>query len=233
MTTELLRGQLRLVEADVRPSEDALWLAGSVQDIGEGAHVLDAGCGTGVVGLALAKRLPSIVVDGLDIDDGLVRLATRNALENILPLRAYVGDVLGDAAPGPYDVVVCNPPFYDEGTHTPSTELAHRLAHHLPLGQFEPWLEALARRLMPTGALYMILHTQWEPDVTSWAIRRGGRLELAALVTSPERAAKRMLMRWQPGVAGGVVKRPAITAYDEALREAVLGDGAALSGVFL
>jgi tRNA1(Val) A37 N6-methylase TrmN6 len=228
MTTTLLRGKLKLVEGGPLPPEDALWLAASVDNVPDGARVLDAGCGVGIVGLALALRYPSIVVDGLDVDDTLVPLAARNALENGLPYRAYVGDVLADDAAGPYDVIVCNPPFYDEGTHTPATEAAVRLAHHLPLGQFVPWLDALKRRLGREGALYMILHTQFEPDIISWAIQRGGRLELTALVTSPSRAAKRMLVCWKPFGGNEVVRHAALTAYDVALRDAVLAEGKGL-----
>ena len=47
---------------------DALLLLAAAVDVGEGGHVLDAGCGTGAAMLCLAARRPDLSVTGLERD---------------------------------------------------------------------------------------------------------------------------------------------------------------------
>ncbi|HEX7355130.1 MAG TPA: class I SAM-dependent methyltransferase [Mycobacteriales bacterium] len=67
-----------------------------------GARVLDAGCGTGRVAIRLAER--GFRVDGVDVDASMLRIAKREA-PDLTWVRADLSK-LGDAVPGPYDVIV-------------------------------------------------------------------------------------------------------------------------------
>ncbi|CAG9583996.1 conserved hypothetical protein [Leishmania major strain Friedlin] len=104
-------------------------------------RILDVCCGTGCIGVALAKHLPSAVVTALDILPEAVRVSRENAMRNgISPERysARESDMFGcflegrvsgppgksanlsedrplgtvkDAYAGTYDVIVSNPPY--------------------------------------------------------------------------------------------------------------------------
>lgn len=79
--------------------------------LGPGLRVLDAGCGYGPIGVA-AARLGASRVDMLDVN----LLAVAAAAENIARLgltgaTALPSDAL-EAATGPYDLVISNPPFH-------------------------------------------------------------------------------------------------------------------------
>ena len=95
------------VRATVRAGRDSMrdtiasWLP---QDL-RGARVLDAGCGTGALSVALARRGADVV--GVDVSPTLVGLAGERAPQDLAPGRATfaVGDML-DPALGRFDYVV-------------------------------------------------------------------------------------------------------------------------------
>lgn len=68
------------------------------------ARVLDLGCGTGVLALALARS--GHTVRGVDSSLPMLRVARRNA-RGVPGVRFVRGDLLDPQPGGPYDVVVC------------------------------------------------------------------------------------------------------------------------------
>jgi SAM-dependent methyltransferase len=73
--------------------------------------VLDAGCGTGVLGIALAARDPGVEVTAVDRDALAVAMTAANArLNGIDRLRAEGGLILDNRQQGPFDLVVSNIP---------------------------------------------------------------------------------------------------------------------------
>lgn len=66
-------------------------------------RALDIGCGAGATGLALAAARPSLAIQGVDLSDGLVAVATRRAAAaNIANARFTVGDAAAPSG-GPFD----------------------------------------------------------------------------------------------------------------------------------
>ena len=85
----------------------------SSMEIGACDHILDLGCGTGLVGLAAARRAPSgrvVLVDG----DVRAVEAARLTLEanNVTNAEAVVSDCAQAVGDRTFDVVVTNPPFH-------------------------------------------------------------------------------------------------------------------------
>lgn len=77
--------------------------------------VLDVGVGSGAIALALADEHPGARVRGVDVSAAALALAGENARHTGLVER--VSFELGDAAaglpPGPFDLVVSNPPYIE------------------------------------------------------------------------------------------------------------------------
>ena len=69
-----------------------------------GLRVADVGCGSGILGIAAARRGASVV--GVDIDPEAVATTQENASRNGVTVDARVGSV--DALPSPAEVVVAN-----------------------------------------------------------------------------------------------------------------------------
>ncbi|MDO7867448.1 class I SAM-dependent methyltransferase [Nocardioides jiangxiensis] len=97
--------------------------------------VLDVGCGTGTLALALAGRLGAGVVTGLDLDPDVMALA--QAKEGAGDVRWQIGSAtLLPYADGSVDAVVCT-----------------LVLHHLPLELKQAAVREMRRVLRPGGLL--------------------------------------------------------------------------------
>lgn len=117
---------------------DAVHLSG-------GDRVLDVGCGSGVVSLALAKRNPQIHVLAIDSNARAVECtalgAAKNELANVHWRLSSDGECDQSAT---YDIAVCNPPYYSN----------FKIA--------ELFIDASRRALKPGGRIYIVTKTgQW------------------------------------------------------------------------
>ncbi|HSX89588.1 MAG TPA: class I SAM-dependent methyltransferase, partial [Pseudomonas sp.] len=98
-------------------------------------HILDFGCGAGVLGAALKRRYPQSRVSLLDVDAFAVASSRLTLMENGLEADVICGDGI-DAAPQDISAILSNPPFH-QGVHThyQATEhLLRRAAAHLNHG---------------------------------------------------------------------------------------------------
>ena len=73
-------------------------------------RAVDIGAGAGPGALLLARAYPDAAITAVDINPAALRLTRINAAVNGLPVTAVQSDLLRDA-PGPYDLVVSNPPY--------------------------------------------------------------------------------------------------------------------------
>ncbi|MHC5262779.1 class I SAM-dependent DNA methyltransferase [Streptomyces sp. UC4497] len=74
--------------------------------IGAGSVVLDAGCGTGLVGGVLARRGVT-VIDGFDLNEGMVAEARKTGIYRSLTAGVDMNRGLVEFADDSYDVAVC------------------------------------------------------------------------------------------------------------------------------
>lgn len=84
-------------------------------------HILDLGCGSGVIGLILAFRHPGVRVTGLEVQEELARLAGENIRANFLESRVAVihgslRDIPPLFPPETFALVVSNPPYRRPGS---------------------------------------------------------------------------------------------------------------------
>jgi 2-polyprenyl-3-methyl-5-hydroxy-6-metoxy-1,4-benzoquinol methylase len=79
------------------------------------ARVADVACGTGWSSIALAKAYPKATVDGIDLDDASIELATRNAeAEGVADrVRFQVRDAADPALSGRYELVLVFEALHD------------------------------------------------------------------------------------------------------------------------
>jgi release factor glutamine methyltransferase len=85
-------------------------------------HILDCGCGTGVIGIALAEILPDATVEAIDIEPIAIETSIENAQRVLEDQSGGIGKYpdcytatlvsANDYKPEhPFDIVVSNPPY--------------------------------------------------------------------------------------------------------------------------
>ncbi|MCF0159304.1 MAG: methyltransferase, partial [Bacteroidaceae bacterium] len=98
-----------------------------VQDAG---MVLDIGTGTGLMALMIAQRQPSAWVEAIDLDESAVSQAVQNVADSPFAsrIRVFQQDVLEYNEFGKFDLLVCNPPYFQDSL--PSPDPSRTLARH-------------------------------------------------------------------------------------------------------
>ena len=81
-----------------------------------GSRVLDIGTGSGAIALALKNECPDATVEGIDVSETALKVASENARMNQLNVHFYLRDVLNWKASNwsAYDLIVSNPPYVRE-----------------------------------------------------------------------------------------------------------------------
>ncbi|MFN5097784.1 MAG: peptide chain release factor N(5)-glutamine methyltransferase [Limnohabitans sp.] len=100
---------------DPRPDTEILveW-ALALLPAGQAARVLDLGTGSGAVALALQHQRPAACVTAVDASSDALAVASANALRLNLPVKCVLSHWM-DKVPGPFELIVANPPYVAEG----------------------------------------------------------------------------------------------------------------------
>lgn len=166
-------------------------------------RVLDVGTGTGLVALMVAQRMQEAAIIGIDIDRGAyldaaenfaaspfhARLAARHT-----SLRDYAHEVTSGARPTPlYDLIVCNPPYYDASL--PSPDISRNAARHTDTLSFRSLATDVVRLLTADGHFCAIVPTEALRTFTAeMAIAGLCMVYHTAVRTVPHKAARRHLL---------------------------------------
>lgn len=151
----LLRGRVGLYQParGFRTSLDPVWLATFVAP--PFGRFLDIGCGTGAISFLLLARDPVATGLGAELQPRLAALAERGAARNEFGDRFTLrtGDVRNLADPGPFDLVVTNPPYRPLGTGVLPPDEERSIANHEVALTLAGWLDVAVARLAPAGRL--------------------------------------------------------------------------------
>jgi len=82
-----------------------------------GKSAWDLCTGSGCLGIALKKHLPSLDVFLADLSPQAVEIAKKNAQKNGVELSFFQGDLLHPFAGKKADFILCNPPYIASGEH--------------------------------------------------------------------------------------------------------------------
>lgn len=98
--------ELQPAEGVFTPSPHGLFYASGAR-VERGEYVVDIGTGSGILGIAAARRGARVVVT--DVDPRAVAAAERNARRNGVAVQGRVGSLFA-GADGPFDVILANLP---------------------------------------------------------------------------------------------------------------------------
>ena len=117
---------------------DAVLLGAAMTLKPEDRLALDIGTGTGIIALMATQRAPQLRVEAIDIDGPSAGEAALNFSESPWPDRLHaVHRPLSEyAAPGRFDLIFSNPPYYDNSLRNPDERVsAARHSDSLTLAQ--------------------------------------------------------------------------------------------------
>lgn len=230
-----------------RAGLDPVLLASSVV-AHPGEKLLDAGCGVGTALLCLEHRTnpnQNIQLVGLEMQPILVQLAQKNLIRNGIEQHCTIIEGSMDITSlkplplerGSFDQVFSNPPYAEDGTHTPSENLLKACSHQMhPSMTLTKWIHTTHILLKPKGMLTMILKTSQLQEALVAFSHKFGHIEAWPLVTSREHARppKRILVRARKGTKGPLVLHQAYFIHERKgdytpQTNAILREGEALS----
>ena len=121
-------------------------------------RVVDLGCGSGAIALALKASLPGLEVNAVDASPGALAVALANAQHLRLDVRFSLGNWL-EQAEGRFHAIVSNPPYIAEGDPHMAA-LAHEPKQALTSGKnglddLHDIIEQAPNHLQPGGWLLL------------------------------------------------------------------------------
>ncbi len=186
-------------------------------------QVLDAGCGSGVIGLMVAQRLEAAGfreydVTGVEIDGLAAEQAGRNFAAS--PWNRYLKclnvSMLGFTPETAYDLIVSNPPYYDDSLLPPDSRRS--TARHTGSGAFgyPQLLEFTSEHLRANGILALILPHQELARLLRLAASYGlHATRLLHVRTTPSKEPSRLVAEFTSDAASG--KAAGMTPVEEYL----------------
>jgi tRNA1(Val) A37 N6-methylase TrmN6 len=226
-----------------RAGIDAVFLAAS-SPVEPGGRVLELGSGSGIVSLAIARRVEGADVTGVEIDPALCHLAEQNAARNGLQTcsRFICGDATGAASalfasglkPDSFDHGVANPPFLTAGEARLPEETRLRRAHALKEGELERWIRCLATFIKPRGSITLIHRADALPQLIQGCAGRFGALTVYPLFPRQSVAANRIILQGRKGSRAPLKLMPGMVLHTREGRDftkeaqSILRDGSGL-----
>ncbi len=96
--------------------ETEFWTSEVIKEMHGNEKVLDLCCGSGCIGVAIAKHLPNVKIDFADVSPRAVQQTSINVQKNAIDgsrTAVYESDLFSALSETQYDLIVCNPPYVD------------------------------------------------------------------------------------------------------------------------
>jgi tRNA1(Val) A37 N6-methylase TrmN6 len=220
-TTEdrVLDGRVRLRQParGYRAGLDAALLAAAC-DAGDGARVIEAGCGAGAALLAAAARRPGARFTGVERDPAALALARENIGLNEMEGRvaAVAGDVAlrfsGLGLPV-FDAAMANPPFFDDPDALRGPAAERRGAWMADDG-LEAWIGFLSKAVREGGTITVIHRADRLADILALLAPKAGSAQVRPVLPFADQPAKRVLVRAIKSGKAPMRLLPALVLHD-------------------
>jgi tRNA1(Val) A37 N6-methylase TrmN6 len=209
---------LQPADGGFRTSLDSVFLA-SACPAGPGDRVLDMGSGVGGAAFCVLHRVPQTHVTGVEIQGPYAALARDNIALNDAEGRAEFveSDIRTFKPDALFDHVICNPPYFESGAHTPSPDETKAIA----LGHTEDeidvatWVDCGFRHLKSRGSLTFIHRARDFDRIVQAMGKRFGGITVIPLWPRAGEGAKRVIVRAVKDSRSPAILHPGITLHED------------------
>lgn len=176
-------------------------------------RALDIGTGTGLLSLMLAQQC-SISIDAIEIDGDAFEQAKENVAKSPWPgtVRVIQGDIKNFTVPELYDVVISNPPFYENELASPDAK--KNTAHHSSELGLDDLFRITRAALTEHGAFYFLFPYKRKAAIEKLLAAHGLFIHEIVVVKQSVRHDPFRLM-----LCGGLQKTGAVKIAEIAIRD--------------
>jgi len=219
-----LGGRLKILQPrkGFRAGIDSVLLAASIP-CSQGEVLFEAGMGAGVAALCVAARVPAVHITGVEIAPSYATMAEQNVRRNgfagsIRVIRGDVKDTLRrDLADWPdhgsFSHAFANPPFFENGTMTPSPDNLKATATSFAPDDVELWLKVLNVMLAPRGTATLIYRSESLGRLLAAMQGRFGDILVAPVHGRDDMAASRVVVQGVKGSRGPLRILPGLVLH--------------------
>lgn len=204
----LLNGQILLEQPQegYRVAIDPIFLAASIPTT-PGETVLDVGTGVGAALLCLAHRASNIRVVGLEVQQELGRLATKNVRANQMQDRCeiIIGNLLRlppRLAAGSFHHIMANPPYFEEKNATLSKIDNKRFSNMESEATLSDWVNFAYLMVRPKGSVSFIYPVDRMDALLALMHQKFGEIIVYPLWPMMGKDAKRVIIRGRKNILG-------------------------------
>ena len=187
--------KVQQTNAAMKVSTDGV-LLGAWANLAGVKRLFDVGCGTGLLSLMCKQRSPELLIEAIDIEDGAIADAAVNIQNSPwTDIKLHHGDVTQFEANSDFDMVICNPPYFNDSLKGP--DKSRNTARHTDSLSFAALLRVFFAVTHHHARLAIILPCDEAGLFKSLAEQSGLYLARECLVASTEhKNATRSLMEF-------------------------------------
>ena len=130
----------------------------------KGERVLDVGTNNGALLLAAERSAPSYLC-GVDIQEEACALARFNMQEHGIDYAEIRCEDFSTSNLRGFDVVLCNPPYFQQGHHGEISVSPKAIARHEFFLRLDVLIANVARSLKENGRFYLVHRSERIPDI--------------------------------------------------------------------
>lgn len=204
-----------------QPGTDS-FLLGSFPVLKRNEKVCDLGAGTGLLGLLLLAREPSLHITNVELQAAACQLAQRNAAINDLDasitcLQTDLRNSSALPAAGSFDLVISNPPYFAAGSGLRAAQPARDAARCDATCTLDELCAAAARLLRWGGRFALCFRTERMAELMETARRHGLEPKRLRLVQNRASSAPSLLLLEcrRGGRAGLTVDAPLLMTKED------------------
>jgi tRNA1Val (adenine37-N6)-methyltransferase len=129
-------------------------------------NILDIGAGTGLLALMYAQENPQAIIDAIETDENSARQAKENVSQSPWSDRIQIihADARHFSFPEKYDLIISNPPFYENELKSPDKR--KNIALHGDDLSFSELPDVIKKNLKPDGRYCLLLPSKRKQEVS-------------------------------------------------------------------